>query len=244
MKQDIIIILLIFFVLIIVFGLLIGGKTNVIESFSPDLSSGSDVQSGASQLYNWGLPNKKYDVPKEEYKCPNHNKHDTKTKCDICSKAPNINNYEIIFDNKSSPMPIDYREVCKKCDITINNDIDKYVLKASIPPSPKLDDYVTKNMIPADRNLNDYILKSEIKPCPRIDMNEYIKKSEITPCIPPPKCPDCPTCPSCPECPICPKCPPKQECTTKVFNYKISEHPDYEKYTPIEKVEQCQNKNK
>jgi hypothetical protein len=246
MNKDIIIILLIFFTLIVIFGLLIGGKTSVVEKFIPEISSSDDIESGASELYKWDLPLpnpppeiKNNKPPPKDKKCrPKDDKYHPKD--DTCNE--NINNYDIIINNKSEPMPIDYKNVCQKCDITSNKDIDKYVLKASIPPCPNMSDYVTKSMLPANNvDLNNYILKSEIKPCPNIDMEEYIKKSEIKPCMPPPKCPECPTCP---ECPICPKCPAKQECATKVYNYKISEHPDYQKYTSNEKFNECTDKTK
>lgn len=239
MNKDIIIIILFFFTLIVIFGLLIGGKTSVVEKFTPEISSSDDVESGASELYKWDLPLPNLPPEIKNNKPPSKDKK-CRPKDDKCND--NINNYEIIVNNRSEPMPIDYKNVCQKCDITSNKDIDKYVLKASIPPCPNMSDYVTKSMLPANNvDLNNYILKSEIKPCPKIDMEEYIKKSEIKPCTPPPKCPECPTCP---ECPICPKCPAKQECATKVYNYKISEHPDYQKYTSNEKFNECTDKTK
>ena len=65
-----------------------------------------------------------------------------------------------------------------------------------------------------------YILKSEIKPCPKIEISKYIKKSDIPPC---------PDCPKCPKCPICPVCPKHQKCK-KIYEYNITEHPEFKKY--------------
>ena len=120
---------------------------------------------------------------------------------------------------------------CRTCDITLNKDTDKYVLKSSVPPCPDMSKFATKNMMCPTIDTSKYILKSEIKPCPKIDLSQYIKKSDI------PACPDCPTCP---KCPICPEMPKQKKCK-KIFDYKISEHPEFNKY--ISKKE-CHNTTK
>jgi hypothetical protein len=66
-------------------------------------------------------------------------------------------------------------------DITKHKDIDKYVLKSSIPPFPDLRNYVKKSNLSPPPNLNNYIKKSDIPPCP--------------------KCPTPTICPTCPKCP-------------------------------------------
>jgi hypothetical protein len=112
-------------------------------------------------------------------------------------------------------------QVCQTCDITQNKDINKYVLKSSVPPCPDMSEYVKKNMINTVPNLSDYILKSEVQPCEKVDMSKYILKTEI---------PACPVCPTCPECPICPVCPPPPPKCKEIHEYDITEHPDYSKY--------------
>jgi len=190
-------------------------KSNNIEHFS-SISSDTERSDGASHLYGWGLPDTNiynFDKPKCE---PEHKCDD---KCPrtcplICNKEPSCT---------QPPKDTNVNEVCKKCDITLNNNIDKYVLKSSVPACPDTSEFVTKNMINAHPDLSEYILKSEIKPCPHIDLSEYILKSSVPPC------PDCPVCPECPICPVCPTCPPEKQCKN-IYEYSISEHPDYDKY--------------
>ena len=105
-------------------------------------------------------------------------------------------------------------EMCRTCDITHNKDIDKYVLKSSVPPCPDMSEYAKKNQIKPDMNMSEWIRKSDIEACQKVDMNEFIRKSEIPPCPPPVKCP---------ECPICPKPQPAQKCK-EINEFKITEH--------------------
>jgi hypothetical protein len=132
--------------------------------------------------------------------------------------------------NNTSTLPNDN---CSNYDITKNKDIDKYVLKSSVPPCQDMSEFVTKNMMNANPDLSDYILKSEVKPCEesKIDISKYILKSDV---------PACPTCPICPECPICPVCPTsnvkEENQGNKVYNYNITDHPDISKYISIDEV--------
>ena len=207
------------------------GTENENETFSPSTSSDSERSEGASHLFNWGLPdNNIYDFNKK--KCVPHHKCDDKCskECPIvCNEEKNINNITV---NNCTPRPADVNvnEVCKKCDITLNNNIDKYVLKSSVPSCPDMSEFITKNMMNANPDLSDYILKSEIKPCPNIDLSDYILKSSVPPC------PDCPTCPECPICPVCPTCPPEKQCKN-IYEYHITEHPDINKYISKEEIE-------
>lgn len=189
------------------------------ENFSPSVSSDSAVDEGASRYYNWGVPdNNNYNL-NPSHKCTN--------KC-----QPNC---PLRYIQVPVPFPvqcqhtssINTNQICSNCDITLNKDIDKYVLKSSVPPCPDMSEYVKKNMMNANPDLSDYILKSEIKPCEKVDISNYILKSEI---------PACPNCPVCPECPICPICPPQQECK-KIYQYDIVEHPDLQNYISKDELE-------
>ena len=64
---------------------------------------------------------------------------------------PDDNNCKPDYDGKCSPAQ------CKICDITLNKDIDKYVLKSSIPPYPNMSEYVKKSMLPPQINMKEYI---------------------------------------------------------------------------------------
>jgi hypothetical protein len=153
-----------------------------VENFDiPEVSSDEDVSSGASSLYGWG-----YTPIKEESQ--------TKKKEKRCPHCENI--FVDVFPNNET--------ICKNCDITKNKDIDKYVLKSSVPPCPNMNDYALKSQLPpAGFNPDEWIRKSEIPPCPpQPDMKQYIRKDEIPPCE------ANKICPKCPQCPVCPKCPP------------------------------------
>ncbi len=186
-----------------------------------DTSTSNQIEAGASEYYNWGLQDKEktnisIDMPSGgdyssldyEWKSPEWSqnkyhgkKYEKSKKCD---------------DKKEKSE----REICYECDITANKDIDKYVLKSSIPPCPDMANYVTKNMVHPDMNPNDWVKKNEIKPCPKVDLTQYVLKSEI---------PACPPQVTCPVCPICPKCPEIPKCKT-VNEFKITEHPDMKDY--------------
>jgi hypothetical protein len=210
-NYDLIIWIFIFLLIAFIFGLYIAenqripkslymrtvanSSTPYIEQFTQK-SSSFDVAGGASSKYGWGISDdyerevisKKKEVSQEAPKaCKKDNKKDEE-KCVQDS----------IFKSQS--------ELCKKCDIMTNPDIDKYVLKSSVPPCPNMNEYIKKSEIPACPNINldEYIKKSEIpapKECPKINLDEYIKKSEV----PPQK--ECPTCPEIPKCPTCPEIP-------------------------------------
>jgi hypothetical protein len=188
----------------------------ITENFSPSSSSTTEQTEGASQLYNWGLPDDKIVV-----------NTDSTTQPECKHTPPHIYGCppEPVHTCIENPPKAD----CNKCDITSNKDIDKYILKSSIPPCPDMSEFITKNMMNANPDLSEYILKSEIKPCEKVDTSQYILKSQI---------PACPTCPVCPECPICPVCPPQQpqEKCKQIFEYNIREHPDIANYLSMEDV--------
>jgi len=112
---------------------------------------------------------------------------------------------------------------CPECK---QPDMNKYVLKSSIPPCPALPD------------MSNYILKSECPPVP--DLSNYVLKSSIpkqNPVIldcskcqkPKGECPPCPRarCPEvkCPEptrCPTCAPCP-RTQCPPAVVKCKAEE---------------------
>lgn len=134
-------------------------------------SSSFDVSGGASSKYGWGINDSK---DYERTNLENKKQVEKKEKC---------------IQKKDDPMCTkDYieektEEGCNKCDILQHSDIDKYVLKSSVPACPIID-------------LNNYIKKSEIPVCPpKIDLSQYIKKSEIPPVPTIEKCPTCPTIP-------------------------------------------------
>jgi len=96
-------------------------------------------------------------------------------------------------------------------------DMNKYVLKSSIPPCPAVPDlsnYILKSECPPVPDLSNYVLKSSIpKQNPVIlDCSKCQKpKGECPPC-PRPRCPEvqCPAPTKCPSCPPCKRtpCPP------------------------------------
>ena len=226
--NDILIWFLIFLVLIIILGIhfsqdtplnlneknFILNEKNTIENFNPLVSSTNDVSEGASELYNWGLPKdriktKKCSTPTPD-PIPPFKPYPVK---ECIKKDPCCDDND--DDNKNASYP-----GCFNCDITKNKDINKYVLKSSVPACPDTSKYATKNMVQACPDINNYILKSHIPSCPKVDLSQYILKSEIA---------SCPKCPICPVCPICPTCPPQKRCKT-IKNYSITEHPDFKNY--------------
>jgi hypothetical protein len=249
--NDIIIWLLILFVFLIIAGLYLSEFTpqdlsdkqkilnlkinNVVEYFSPSTSDSTQQTEGASQLFNWGLPDDtQNNPPKCHHQCTNicppicphkcqplpiiHPTPCPTTPCPTPCPTQQCNEKKTCVESPK----INMNKYCTFCDITLNKDIDKYVLKSSVPPCPDMSDYITKNMVNPNIDPNNYILKSEIKPCHKIDVSKYILKSEIPPC---------PTCPICPECPICPICPQYQQNKCKeIYDYKITDHPDIDKY--------------
>jgi len=241
--SDIIFWILIFFVLIIIIGLYISEYTPLdlnekekilMERFTPSVSSSSDQDEGASGLFNWGLPDD------DDKKCNHSCKPSCPVQCPQKCPSPPPPPKPV---EKCAPMPVNNNEICTKCDITLNKDLNKYVLKSSIPACPDMSEFVTKNMVNANPDLSDYILKTEIKPCDKVDVTKYILKSEIPHCdkvdisqyILKSSVPACPTCPICPECPICPVIPAQQKCK-EVHEYSIKDHPDMSKYISLAEV--------
>jgi len=96
-------------------------------------------------------------------------------------------------------------------------DMNKYVLKSTIPPCPAVPDlsnYILKSECPPVPDLSNYVLKSSIpKQTPvLLDCSKCQKaKGECPPC-PRARCPEvkCPEPTKCPDCAPCPrtKCPP------------------------------------
>ena len=232
--SDLIIWIVLIFVFLVIIGLYISEFTPInldekekilklnylTENFTPDMSSTNDQSEGASELYKWGLPDNpvyhpenKQKPQKCEHKCNNECAKECPMICPTPQPLPPIPQCKE-EPKKSS------NESCSSYDITKNKDIDKYVLKSSVPPCPDMSEFITKNMMNANPDLSDYILKNEVKPCEKVDYSQYILKSQIPPC---------PTCPLCPECPLCPVCPPVQKCK-EIYEYNISEHPDLSNY--------------
>jgi len=231
--SDILIWILLIFVFIIIIGLYnseftplkLSEKQKILdinyvtENFTPSISTSTDQTEGASEYYHWGLPEEK------THHKEHHHEEECHHTCDhTCPKrCPHKCHVEPVHEecHAHHPSPKNrFREICYNCDITLNKNIDKYVLKSSVPACPDMSEYVTKNMIPATTNLDDYILKSEVKPCEKVDVSQYILKSEI---------PACPNCPTCPECPICPVCPEPTRCK-EIHEYDIEDHPDFSDY--------------
>ena len=161
-------------IIFILLLLLLFFKNNIYENLEiPSTSSAGDVSSGASEMYGWGYTPIKVKKP-------------------VSRKCPSCEN---IFIDEIDNCNTCKQKDCRYADITQNIDIDKYVLKSSVPPCPNMSEYAKKYQIPPyPFNKNEWIRKSEIPHCKNPDMNEYIKKSEV-----PSK-----SCPSCPSCPICP----------------------------------------
>jgi len=197
-------------------------------------STSNDVEAGASTYYNWGLKDNKtnFKLPYPQSSSggnqpppppppppftPRPHDRDDKYCDEVPKKECKKKRKE---DECEEDKPLTNIEICRNCDITLNKNIDKYVLKSSVPPCPDMSDYVRKDSIKPDVDLKDWIRKSDIEACPKIDMNEFIRKSEIPACAPPVTCPVCPTCPK-QEPP--PKCPDVKE-------FKITEHPDLKDY--------------
>lgn len=229
--SDILIWILLLFVFIIIIGLYnseftplqLNEKQKILdinyvtENFTPNVSTTSDQSEGAHELYHWGLPEERirHKEKHHEEECHHTCEHTCPKPCPQRCHLPE----PVKQCHHASPRS-KLKEVCHNCDITLNKDIDKYVLKSSVPACPDMSEYVTKSMIPATPNLSDYILKSEVKPCEKVDISQYILKSEI---------PACPTCPTCPECPTCPVCPEPTRCK-EIHDYSIEQHPDFLKY--------------
>jgi hypothetical protein len=196
---------------------------NNIEGFGPMTASLADVSSGSSTLYNWGITDTIINNTPQTY-CEEENQTQPPPQ-QTCIKRSQTTN------NTSNDQ---YLNTCKNCDITLNKNIDKYVLKSSIKPHTNMNNYILKSEIPScpTVNMDKYILKSEIPICPNMD--QYILKSEIPSC---PTCPTCKTCPTCPTCLTCPECSEQETCK-KIYDYNITEHPEFNNF--VSKSE-CEN---
>lgn len=173
-------------VLLIILILIVILMNSKIEYFdNPEKSTTSEIGEGASELYGWGFDGiKDNDDKKPDKKCP---------RCD----------HQYISD-KTCNIVIDERHGCRYCDITKNKDIDKYVLKSSIPPCPDMSQYAKKSMVQTCPDMNNYMLKSELPEyCAAYwpDKDRYMLKSQ---------------------------CQPDNK--YKVVYEDISKHPDYDKY--------------
>ena len=155
---------------------------------------------------------------------------------EIYSENETINSEDLYNDNYKYLETGKEDNDCSKC-----NNIDKYILKSSVPPCPDLTNYILKSEIPSSPDMNNYILKSKIPVCPTgPNMSDYIPKSKIPVCPTGPNMSDyilksnIPVCQTCPTCPTCPK-----EYTNITENPKFKEWlAEYEKI-----VEDKINKN-
>ena len=160
-------ILIVLFVIVIVF------LTQPTKEYyeNPQTSSSSEVGAGASVYFDWGGPDikdkhKKKDQPskRQERKC--HKCDHTYISDDVCN------------------IIIDERHGCKYCDITKNKNIDKYVLKSSVPPCPDMSKYATKAMLQPQVDMNKYMLKSKLPEyCSAYqpDKSKYMLKTQCAP---------------------------------------------------------------
>jgi hypothetical protein len=156
----------VYFLLILLILFILGQCSKVMEGLEmPSSSSTSDINSGSSALYGWGYKIKK-EKNKKKRNCPNCkvDYNDYEDTCETCLRIPKI---------------------CRYADIRKNVNIDKYVLKSTVPPCP---------------DMSEYIKKSEVPPCIGVDTTKWILKSEIPPC----KGYNRPKCLECPKCPVCP----------------------------------------
>lgn len=161
---------------------------------SGSYSSSSDISAGASTKFNWGkypdsttLPPKKKDSSSKPFSWSQRLAFNAKASLDLGKKQK----------KEKVCRKVD-RKHCYDCDITTNKDIDKYVLKSSVPACPDMSKYAKKSGMPPNIDLSKYILKSKVPKCDCPNMKDYIKKTDIPPC------PDTPLCPKCPICPVCP----------------------------------------
>ena len=111
----------------------------------PERSTSGEVGEGASEYWGWGyqgIGDRHKKRKRRQKKCP---------KCDHVYISDDVCN-----------IVIDDRHQCKHCDITKNKDIDKYVLKSSIPPCPDMSKFATKAMVQSCPDMNKYVLKSKL----------------------------------------------------------------------------------
>jgi len=163
-----------------------------IENFKT--SSENDIKQGASTFYDWGLRDSN-DVPEEcDIEPP------PKSKSKSCSGGKCLGEKNTFVQNDYYIYPGEKKQEqtnCANCNAYQCKNIDRYVLKSSVPPCPDMSEYALKSMVKPCPDLKDYVLKSQIPPCPeRPDLSKYVLKSQI------------PACPNPVVCPVCPVCPP------------------------------------
>jgi hypothetical protein len=176
MKGNMIMILLLLVFIVIVY-LYFG---NITEQFSsPSQTSLTQQSAGTSKLFNWPSIKKLGTYTRS---CPSTEEETTTTT--VPESTPAACNCTCTQEATSG---------CANCDITLHPDIDKYVLKSSVPPCPDLRNYALKSSLKPDVDMSKYILKSEMEACPKpVDLSDYVHKNSIPACPPQPSCPICP----------------------------------------------------
>jgi len=138
---------------IVVMIAMIGRRLSGIENFK--VATEGQVEAGSSGAYSWGYTPIEPPGRKEKKHWSWHwwhKKKKPKHKCPRCGHNFVIN----IFDIEAGD--------CGGCDITRHPDIDKYVLKSSVPPCPDMSQFAKKKDM-----------------CPCIDMSKYVRKSALPP---------------------------------------------------------------
>ena len=135
-------------------------NNNTIENFGPSVANLGDISSGSSTLYNWSKSGNLATAIRAPETCeeatPEPAAEET---CVEPAPVPNSCEEE---DNCVEPINTSNYRMCRTCDITVNKDIDKYVLKSSVPPCPNMKNFATKNMVGPNVNMNDYILNKPL----------------------------------------------------------------------------------
>jgi len=173
-----------------------------IENFKS--SSENDIKQGASTFYDWGLRDSN-DIPEEcDIEPPPKSKSCSGGKC-LGEKNTFVQNDYYIYPGEKKQEQTN----CSNCNAYQCKNIDRYVLKSSVPPCPDMSEYALKSMVKPCPDLKDYVLKSRIPPCPeRPDLSKYVLKSQI------------PACPNPVVCPVCPVCPPAYKHITEDPRFK------------------------
>lgn len=205
---------LIIIILVAVVILSIDHKSDLLRIEGFDESSQEAVGEGASTYYHWGY----HPIVRKEHR--EHKKHHNKHHKDgeYCD--------EDIFIHRKDRCS----RIMDKCPIYDHPDIDKFVLKSSIPPRADMSKYARKSDMCPCKDMKNYIKKSEIPPCPSVpDLRDYVLKSEI------------PSCPKivCPECPVAPRCTPRSREREII---RIEDHPHFGNYVRKERVEELREK--
>lgn len=168
------------------------GEKNIRENF--ETSGQQDIEEGASTFYDWavlGIDGKKH----KKHRPPHHHREPCNGKDCLDDSNQYIQNDYYIYPTQKEHI-IHEKPDCGKCDATKCQNINRYVLKTSVPPCPDMSKYALKSMIPNCPDMNEYIKKSEIPACKKCpDMRDYVRKSEVPACPRPVVCPECPVCP-------------------------------------------------